>query len=194
MLAEGENRVDVWFTGKQAKEFGLFDESYDLLEKAALIDNKTDFKQLGYELPTQIKEKYGINVKTNKSDMEIKDVTASMLQSGNKEAYDAIFNAGKKAEQERVSEIMEYGKYDIEKANELVKSGNELSKKDVAYFIEKKVNSQKVENLETESVEAIDPIKTAKNVVTKVQTAEEKEKEAAFDEVNEMLGLPKLVK
>jgi len=192
MMASEDQRVDVWFTGKQAAYFGLLDESYDLLEKSASIDNKTDFKELGYELPENLKEKYGlINIHTNKNEMEIKDVTASMLLTGNKEAYDSIFEAGKQAEQTRVSEIMKYAQYDMNKANEIVKSGKSLSIADVEHFMTKKFDTAKLNELELGSE---DPITPAKPIVNKeAKTVEEKEKEAAFAEMNEGIGLGKIL-
>lgn len=184
MMPADKKQIDVWITGKQAGYIGLFDETYDLLDKAASL--KIDLKGLEFELPEQLKIKYGF--KTNQiNEMEIKDVTASMLQSGNKEVYDAIFTAGKKAEQSRVAEIMEYGKYDIAKAEEIVKSGNELSKQDVAYFIEKKINGQKVDELEKGSEGGFKTAVVPKTENTK--TADEKEKEAALDELNEICGI-----
>lgn len=191
MMAEDENRVDVWFTGKDAAYMGLFDESYDLLDKAASLNPKIDLSN--YALPENIKTKYlKTNLITNNS-MEIKDVTASMLLTGNKEAYDSIFEAGKKAEQTRVTEIMKYAQYDMNKANEIVKSGANLSIEHVEHFMEKKFDKTKLNELETGSQSDLNP---GKPIVTtkEAKTAEQKEKEAAFDELNAELGLTDILK
>jgi len=169
MMSEGDQRIDVWFTGKDAKKMGLFDEVYDLL------DTKTNSllptNEIGYKIPTYILEKYNTN---KKKDMEIKDVTAAQLQAENKEVYNAILAIGKNSEKERVAEIMNYAKYDIDKANEIIKSGENLKIKDVEHFVEKKFNAAKIESLEIGSTGAVSP---AKLTVDK----ETDKKDEAFD-------------
>jgi ATP-dependent protease ClpP protease subunit len=189
MLAEDENRVDVWLTGKQAKYIGLYDESYDLLEKAAISD-KVDFKELGYDLPENIAIKYGLKENTiKKNKMEIKDVTASMLKTGNVDVYNSIGSEIKTAELKRIKSVLKYYQYDPEKVNQIIESGKELTTDDVEYFVEKKFNSQKLAELEEGSEKELDP---AKKTVTKVpKTAEQKEKEAALKELSDKVGLSK---
>lgn len=196
MMAEGENRIDVWFTGKQAKQFGLFDESYDLFEKAASISSDVDFEELGYTLPENIAEKYGLKSKENNlidNSMDIKDVTASLLKTGNVDVYNSILETGKKAEQSRTASIMKYAKYDMEKANSLINSGEVLTVEHVEHFMEKKFNNAKIAELEEGSEETLDPAKKTLTKEAKL-TPEQKEKEAALNELSEEVGLEKFVK
>lgn len=179
MLAEGENKIDVWFTGKDAKKMGLFDEVYNLIDPKSNnlslpIDN------LGYDLPETVKNKYA---KINKIiTMEVKDLTASKLQAENPELYNSIIAATKTAEQKRVADIMKYAKFDFEKATEMIKSGAELQIADVEHFVEKKFNLEKVESLENGSAVDLKPAKvTASQEVV--------EKEEALKEFRESVGL-----
>lgn len=179
MLAEGDDRVNVWFTGKDAKKMGLFDEVYDLLSpKNNALELPTS--EIGYSIPDYIKDKYNHKKIDNK--MEIKDLTLAKLQVENPDLYNSIFNAGKEAERKRVIEINNYTKYDFEKANELIKGGQNLSISDVEHFMEKKFNAQTVENLEKTSNPDLNPAKVTKN-------REVNEKEQALNELNAELGL-----
>lgn len=194
MMAEGEDRIDVWFTGDKARKMGLFDKVYSLLDqpKNNLFES-LDETELGYELPEHVKVKLGLvkenkqektnQISTNnKNDMEIKDVTASLLQTGNPEVYNSISEKAAKAERERVSEILKYAEFDFKKANELINSGEKLAIADVEYFMEKKFNKSKVDELEDNNTKDFVPAK-------KTASEEEKEKEAALEELRERTGI-----
>lgn len=195
MLAEGENRVDVWLTGKQAGYIGLFDETYNLLDKAASLNDKVKAKELDYSLPENIAIKYGFKQNkleiNNNNDMDVKDITIDMLKNNNVDVYNSILEKGKKAEQNRVAEIMEYAENDMEKANSIISSGNELTKKDVAHFMEKKFSKQNVADLEEGSEEDIEAAKPTR--VETEKSAEQKEKEAALNEIDERSGVNDLI-
>lgn len=188
------NRIEVWLTGKQAGYIGLYDETYDLLDKAATIKHKVNVDELDYDLPEHIQLKYGF--KTKKNDMEIKDVTISGLKTGNVDVYNSIVDNAKKAEQNRVSAILKYAEHDMEKAREMIKSGAELTPEDVEHFLEKKYNKETVENLENNSEGKLNAAR--KPIVPEGQkTDEEKEKEEkkeALNEVGELVGLGKYLK
>lgn len=192
MTAEGDKRFDVWFTGKDAGKMGLFDEVYDLLDspKNNQLRSLTEH-DLGYELPEHVKIKLGLvddknaqiskleekirkdkaklaeyeknKIEQNTNDMEIKDVTASALENGNPEVYNAIKNNAAsdatKAELDRVKKILPYLKYDFEKGNEIIESGKDLTIEDVECFMEKKYNKAKIDELEKGSGEAFVPAK-----------------------------------
>jgi ATP-dependent protease ClpP protease subunit len=177
MLAEGENRIDVWFTGKDAKKMGLFDEVYSLLDQKAASLTFTNTK-LGYNLPENIKIKYN---QIKNPNMETKDLTAAKLQAENLELYNSIVAVGKASEQKRVSSIMKYAAFDVKKAEELIKSGEEIKLDDVEYFIEKKFSASKIAELEEGSPKNIDPAKVT-------GSKEEDEKEAALKELREQIG------
>jgi ATP-dependent protease ClpP protease subunit len=188
MMAEDDERVDVWITGKQAGYIGLFDETYDLLDKAASIKGEINIGELDYQLPENIKSKYGLNTKqnqTNNNDMEVKDVTVDVLQKENKAVYDTIGAAAKTAEISRVAAIMKYAEHDMKKATEIINSGKELSTEDVEYFMEKKFNSEKIDELEEGSEEKLKTAKVTKSEEEK--TAEEKEKEAEWEAEQESI-------
>ncbi|MDX5586091.1 MAG: ATP-dependent Clp protease proteolytic subunit [Aureibaculum sp.] len=190
MLGEDEDRVDVWLTGAQAGEIGLFDETYSLLDKAAKLDVKVNIKELDYSLPEKIAIKYGFKqnkLEINSNDMEVKDITIDMLKANNVNVYNSIFEEGKKANQERVATISKYAKYDSEKANEIIESGRDLSIKDVEHFMEKKFNNKKVDELEIGSEGDLKAAKTTKVEIEK--TAEQKEKEAALNEIDDFSGV-----
>jgi ATP-dependent protease ClpP protease subunit len=186
MLAEEDERIDVWLTGEKAGYIGFFDETYDLLEdKAALLKGKVDLKELKYDLPQNIAEKYGYQIKI-KNDMEIKDVTKVALKSGNSTVYDEIYDEGKKAEANRVKEIMKYAEFDMDKANEIIESGKEMTKDDVAYFIEKKFNKETIEDLEENSE---GELKSSKKTKVTPEKKAEQEKAAAIGDLNDQIGL-----
>lgn len=192
MMAEGEDRIDVWFTGDKAKKMGLFDKVYSLLDqpKNNLFES-LDETELGYELPKSVKIRLGLikqnKISTNnKNDMEIKDVTASALQVGNPEVYNSISEKAAKAERERVSEILKYAEFDFKKANELINSGEKLAIADVEYFMEKKYNKSKVDELEDNNTEDFVPAK-------KTVSEEETEKEAALSEIRDFSGVNELI-
>jgi len=196
MIAEDDERVDVWLTGKQAGYVGLFDETYDLLDKAASLNDKVKLNELDYDLPENIAQKYGLKPKknntNNSNDMEIKDVTASELKTGNVDVYNSILEIGKKAEQSRTASIMKYAKYDLEKANALINSGDSLTVEHVEHFMEKKFNIKKVDELEVGSEKKINPAK--KTVIEKEdKSTEQKEKEAALEELDSFSGVNDLI-
>lgn len=204
MMAEGDKRFDVWFTGADAAKMGLFDSVYDLLDQKANSFENIPVNDLGYELPEHVKVKLGLNkpkevelnkeekdnkISTNnkeKNDMEIKDVTASALKAGNPEVYNSISEKAQKAERERVSEILKYAEFDFEKANELIKSGERLAIADVEHFMEKKFNKVKVEELEEGSEEDLIPSK-------KTASKEENEKKEALAEVEDIVGITDVI-
>ena len=188
MMAEGEDRVAVWFTGKDAVKMGLFDEGYDLLAKQNNLDTELPTNEIGYEIPKHISIKYNTTKKQKdqieipkKNDMEIKDITITQLQSGNPELYNAISKIATEKENKRVSDILKYGGSDLEKANEIITSGKEISLEDVAFFTEKKANLAKVANLEEGSEGDLVPAKKTKN--------EDDEKKAALAELEEAIGI-----
>ncbi|HHE64769.1 MAG TPA: hypothetical protein ENL09_01985 [Bacteroidetes bacterium] len=186
MFAEGEDRVDVWLTGKQAGYIGLFDETYNLLDKSASLNERVNVKELDYSLPENIAIKYGLKPKENKinnNDMEIKDITIDMLKTNNVDVYNAILKEGR----ERVSAVSKYAQYDPEKANEIINSGRDLTIEDVEHFMEKKFNKQNIVDLEEGSEGKIKAAKTTK--VEAEKTAEQKEKEDALDEIDERSGV-----
>lgn len=192
MTTEGDKRFDVWFTGKEAGKMGLFDEVYDLLDspKNNTFESLNE-QDLGYELPEHVKIKLGLikkenKIEQNKNDMEIKDVTASALEAGNPEVYNSILEKAQKTERERVSEILKYAEYDFKKANELIESGQKLAIADVEYFMEKKYNKAKVDELEDGSEDDFVP---AKKTVSK----EEDEKEQALNELRDKTGVNELI-
>jgi len=194
MLAEDEDRVDVWFTGEDAEKMGLFDETYDLLDKAASFKT-VDFKDISYDVPENIKNKYTKQakiVKSNNNEMEITEVKQADLKSGNPSVYNAIIEEGKKAEQTRVAGIMKYAKYDMDKANELIEKGATLSVENVEHFMEKKFNKTTLTNLENNSVEDLKPGKEATKLETE-KTDEAKEKDAALDVIREQMGTSDLL-
>jgi len=192
----GEERIDVWLTGKQAKKVKLYDETFNLLKgKAASLFNNMDLKELDYEIPESLKEKYGLKkakiVKSNKVEMEIKDVKKAELQIGNPSVYEAIIEEGKRAvagsvseERARVASIMKYAKYDIEKAAEMIEKGATLGIEEAEHFIEKKHANKEIEELEANSEGDFKPgVKVAK-VDTKETPEQKEEKEAWADELD----------
>ena len=187
MLDESNEGMDIWLTGKEAGEIGLFNETYDLLDKAASLP--IDLKELNYKLPDHIKEKYGLKNETQIiKDMEIKDVTVDKLASGNVDVYNSVLGKGKKAETERVNKVLKYAQYDMKKAQEIINNGEELSIEDVEYFMEKKHNKVAVAELEGSNDSDFEAAKTTKDKSGKEATKEEKEKEAGFGRLQEMTG------
>jgi len=170
MLAEGEAREDVWLTGKQAKQIGLFDESYDLLKPKA---NSVELPsaEIGYKIPDHIKNKYNKVENNTKIDMEIKDLKIDDLRSGNPELYNSIVKIGVEQKKAQVNKVAKYAEYDFEKFQELIKNDSDLTPEDVEHFMEKKFNAKKIEDLEEGSSEDIKVAKLTKN---------EEEKDAAF--------------
>lgn len=185
------DRINVWLTGKEAGYIGLYDETFDLLDKAATIKPKINVDDLDYDLPEQIAIKYGFKTQI-KNDMEIKDVTAHALKTGNVEVYNSIVDDAKKAEQRRVSAIMKYAQHDMDKANEMIKSGAELTPEDVEHFLERKYNKETVENIEQNSEGKMTPVRKPMTPGEKTDEENEKEeKKEALDELTDIVGLGK---
>lgn len=191
LTAKGNERFEVWFTGKDAAYFGLADESYDLLEKNNSI-SEIKKNDLGYKIPESIIEKYNpkTKVKTNhninitNTNMDIKDISVDQLKKENRAVYDAIFGAGKTNEQKRISTAAKYASHNPEKFNEIVKSGEEITLEQVAELTAEKNNLKKVDDLERGSTDDFTPAKTTKNKA-------ESEKENALDEVRDILDISK---
>jgi ATP-dependent protease ClpP protease subunit len=191
MLAEDEDRVDIWMTGKQAAEIGLYDESYDLLTGKAANFESVDFTDIGFKVPDYIKEKYSKQakiVKSNTNEMEIKDVKKAELQTGNPSVYNAILEEGKQAvkgslsdERARVASIMKYAEYDMPKATEMIEKGATLEIADVEHFIEKKHASKVIDDLENDSEKDLNPGKKAAKIEDK-RTDEEKANDETLKE------------
>ena len=188
MLAEGDERTDVWFTGKDAKKFGLFDESYDLLTSKV---NSVEIPEedIGYEIPDHVKFKYN-KVENNKkidTDMEIKDLKVDDLRTGNPELYNALIKKGADQKKAQIEKIAKYAKYDFDKFEDLVKKDAELTTEDVEYFMEKKFNAKKIEDLEDDSPEDIKAAKLTKDKEDEVDPFEVEKKamreESGVDEI-----------
>lgn len=190
MLAEGEDRIAVWFTGKDAVKMGLFDEGYDLLAKQNNLETELPQNEIGYEIPKHISIKYNTTQKkieipqNKKNDMEIKDITITQLETGNPELYNAISKIATEKENTRVSDILKYGGSDLEKANGIIKSGKVISLEDVAFFTEKKANLAKVADLEKDSEDDFVPAKQTKN-------KEDDEMKVALAELDDINGVGK---
>lgn len=193
MLAKGDSRFDVWFTGKDAVNFGLVDEGYDLLIKENSVNIPKS--NLGYDIPESILEKYNkkFNINKNKNNMNLKDVTINQLKKENRAVYDSIFEIGKVAETERTSQILKYASHDLEEANIIIKSGKQITLEQVAELTAKKANLEKVANLENDSEEDFNPAKPivekTATKLTEKEAALKIEKEAAKKELNEILGI-----
>ena len=187
MTAKEDSRFDVWFTGKDAVEFGLVDEGYDLLIKENSV--KIPKENLGYDIPKEILEKYNkkSNISTNKNNnqMDIKDITIDLLEKENKAVFDAMLKKGKSIEKNRVSQILKYASHNLDKANEIIKSGEEITFDEVAELTAEKTNLAKVADLEKESEEDFNPAnpivkKEAKKEVSVKDNVLKSEKEAMF--------------
>lgn len=198
VFAKGDNRINVWITGKEAKTIGFYDESYDLLDKAADLTQpipSTEF--LGYDIPSEIKEKYAKKTKNiiiptknnNNNDMDIKTLTKEALKEGNPTLFAEIAIE----ERLRISKIAKYLVVDEKKAQSLIDGGNALSIEDVEYFMEKKAGLDKVADLENdESDNDFVPTRNVKTQKTENLTDEQKEakeRTAALEEVAEESGL-----
>jgi ATP-dependent protease ClpP protease subunit len=197
VFAKGEERKNIWITGKQAGEIGLFDETYSLLNKAADLGEFNIPNHLAYEVPTQIKEKYAkvadiIITDKKQNDMDISTLTKEALKSGNPIVYAAIV----KEERERVAKISKYAKFDEKRAQEIIEGGNPLSIEDVEHFMEKKAGLEKVADLESGSEGGFVPTKTTKNEPVVAQTPEQKEaaeKQAELDMLDAENGVDSMI-
>lgn len=201
VFATGDQRFNIWITGKQAGEIGLFDETYSLLDKAADLNQFTipSNNLLGYELPAEIKQKYAkienIIIK-EKNDMDISKITKDALYAGNPVVYAEITKEAQVKEQKRVSQISKYAAFDQKKAQELIDGGEMLSIEDVEYFMEKKAGLDKVAELEDGSGVDFVPARQTKTAPQDKLTEEQKkvaEKKAAFEEVQEELGITQFI-
>ena len=194
----GDERIDVWMIGKDAKKIGLYDETFSLLDgKSASLISNINISELDYELPENIKEKYGLitkkakQVKSNTNEMEMKDVKQAELKSGNPSVYNAIEKEAIETERKRVSCIMKYAKFDMEKAKEMIEKGATLGVDEVEHFMEKKFAKTEIDNLENSSEGDLNPGKKAALVTEK--TAEVKEKESAISSLRDSLGTSDLL-
>lgn len=202
VFATGDQRVNIWITGKQAGEIGLFDETYSLLDKAAGLDKFSIPSFLSYEIPEVVKQKYAkvenilITQKQEKNDMDISQLTKDALKSGNPVLFAEIQKEAQVKEQKRVSQISKYAYIDEKKAKEIIESGESLTIEDVEYFMEKKAGLDKVAELEDESSDDFVPTRQVKDAPQVKQTESQKkaaEKQAALAEVQAELGISQFV-
>jgi ATP-dependent protease ClpP protease subunit len=201
VFATGDQRVNIWITGKQAGEMGLFDETYSLLDKAADLNQFSIPSILSYDIPEVIKEKYAKTAtiiipqekqKQEKNDMDITQLTKEDLMTGNPVLVAAI----KEDERKRIGKIAKYFAVDEKKAQDIIDSGKNLTIEDVEYFMEKKAGLEKVAELEDDSSDDFVPTRTVKTAPPANKTEEQKEaeeKEASLKEVQDELGLNQFI-
>lgn len=203
MMAKGDERFNVWITGKDAEEIGLYDEGYDLLEKQNNLDELPKLNDLGYEIPKEIKEKYAKKAKDiiittknnndnndNNDTMDIQKLTKEALKEGNPTLFLEIATD----ERNRISKIAKFLVVDEKKAQSIIDSGKDLTVEDVVEFMEKKVALGKVADIEglSDGDDDFVPTRNVKTQKTEKLTdkqKEAKEKTAALDEILDDSGI-----
>lgn len=187
MFLKGKKRKDVWLTGQQAFDVGLFDELIDLTPTETNKSNSYELAaKLDYELPKHLKinikekkeSKFNINQKSEK-------MTKSELKAEHASVYAEIFESGKEAgitaEKNRVKTWLVFNDLDSEKVKKGIESGVEMTKPEELNFMRASQHSVLQASLENESVKEIEANKE-EGKLTK-PTIEEKAVENVFDEV-----------
>ncbi len=190
MFLTGEDRKDVWLTGQQAFDVGLFDELIDLTPEEKTNSNVlADFKlvaSLDYELPEHLKvKKKLVNSFNNNQNSSKMDVTE--LKAKHPQVYAMVFDSGKtagiNAEQDRVNAYLVFNDLNPEQVKAGIESGKTMSKAEELTFLRASQNAALQSSLENESAEDIAADKKAGKVKPKV-TAEAKAVEDALDELD----------
>jgi len=185
MFLEGEDRKDIWLTGKEAFEIGLFDEIYNLstegkTEKTAKEAILKDYKLvagLDYELPDKFKNKTSINKREEV--MKIDE-----LKTSHPQLYVEVLEEGKKqgkdAEKDRVNTWMVFNDIDPEKVKTGIESGELMNEAEKLNLLRKSQSSVLQNDLEDASPEGVTPDKETGKIKTKEQK-EAEELDAALE-------------
>lgn len=193
LMAEDEDRKDIWLSGQQAFDVGLFDELIDLtpdeLQTNALLTN--DFKlsaELGYNLPEHLSNKAGetkegkvnntnTNINSNNNFMDV-----NKLKAEHPAVYAEVFEAGTvegntqgaTAEKNRVDSWMVFNDVEPDKVKAGIESGKEMTKAEMMNFMRASQKAEMQNGLESSSAEDLTP----DNKVGAVLTGDKKEEEA----------------
>lgn len=192
MFLKGEERKDIWITGEQAFEIGLFDELIDLTPDEVKNSNVLADLKLAASLDYELPENYKLNINQNNNNnnnhsinqKSIKmDVTE--LKAKHPEVFAQVFDSGKtagvSAEKDRVNTWLVFNDLDSNKVKAGIESGEVMKKAEEVSFLRASQNAALQASLEDASAGNIAADKDTGKVKTK-PTAEEKAVEAAFDE------------
>lgn len=163
-LFNPETRLDIYLTGKQAKEIGLVDKVVKLtpeMQKAiSAFNNKM------YNVAAMATEP---NVKNS----NIKNMTADEIKQQNPAVYAEILALGVAQERDRVEACMVYNDIDPVAVKKAIESGKPLSQKEMAELNLKAVSGKLLTDVTTGAAPAVN----TPEVPAMEKTAEEKELE-----------------
>lgn len=193
MFLEGENRKDVWLTGIEAKQVGLFDELIDLTPEEKVKNDAMlqDFKlsaNLDYELPERLKINSEVTNQTKKS-MDINELKAKhpkVYAEAFKEGESSGLTAGTKAEKDRVDAWMVFNDVDPEKVKAGIESGQEMTRAEELAFLRNSQTLEMQKGLENSSAGDL----SADKKTGKLKSEAQKEAEI-LDAALEDVGIPK---
>lgn len=194
MFLEGEDRIDVWVSGKEAYDFGLFEELIDLtpeekVSNDAMLNELKLTANLDYELPERLQHKSEITNKNNKKSMDknkLKTEHPELYAEVLKEGENSGVTAGIKTEKDRVDAWMVFNDVDPEKVKAGIESGKEMTKAEELAFLRASHTLEMQKSLEELSSENVDPNKKT----GKPKNEAEKEAEK-LDDALESAGISK---
>lgn len=188
MFLEKKDRIDVWITGQDAYDIGLFDELIDLtpeekMKNEAILQEIKLVASLDYKLPERLLNKNEHSQTPKKEKMKIDELKAS-----HPELYAEVLEQGKKdgltAEQNRVNAWMVFNDVDPEAIKKGIESGVEMTKAQELTFMRKSQTLEMQRGLEGASPKDLTPDpKTGKVVVKTAAELENEKLDKALDEV-----------
>ena len=187
LLAEGDNRVDVWLSGEQAFEVGLFSELIDLTPEEKEVKNTlvNQFKlsaELGYKLPENLKNENsnigGVTENLN-NNVNNESMNLQKLKAEHPEVYAEVRNEGITAEKQRVATWMVFNDVDPEKVKAGIISGEPMAEAEKLTLMRAAQTIDLQANLESGNAGEVTPNADA----TKLKTDAQKE----ADELNAAL-------
>jgi len=193
MFLEGNERIDVWCSGQDAYDFGLFDELVDITPKEELvnIEKFNEYKltaSLDYKLPEKFQKKELTNNESMKNVDELKKNHPDLYNEVFEEGKNEGFTAGSEKEKNRVDAWMVFNDVSPEEVKVGVESGKEMTKAQELNFMRKAQLSDMQKNLENSSAGDVIPDKKT----GKLKTDAEKEAEE-LENALENVGIEKEV-
>jgi len=181
MFLKGEDRKNIWLTGQEAFDVGLFDELIDLTpeEKTkndAMLSELRLSASLDYKLPDRLLNNSEITNKQIKKSMDINELKtehpelyAQVLKEGKNSGVTEGVTSGIKTEKDRVNAWMVFNDVDPEKVKTGIESGETMTKAEELSFLRNSQSLDMQKTLEAASAEDVTVDKDTGKPLTKEQ-------------------------
>lgn len=178
-IFEGEERINVWLTAKEAKEIGLID-------KVVKLERKSVTAYYGEEISAILKPVAEKVIEEKTPKVEIKDIVKPIknknpkkmdkkeLMAQHPDLYNEIMQDGATLERDRIEAWTSFSTIDVKAVAEGIKSGEAITNKDFAAFAEKQISNNALKNAEKDSPKEINAAAEATDGKTPEMVAFEK--------------------